>query len=630
VGDILLSFDPQSNTGTFLAEPTALAGPWQRLQSAALSLDPNAGLIPGRLTLAWYNCLNLFREFLPLQKPLGFMFHSDETSREALSRFLTELNETATAREGLLRQWTATEIEADIRTKGFTLRELRSFQLRDVAKLASLSAGANFSVPGAGKTTVALAIHLLTCLPEDKMLVICPKSAFPAWTEVVGDCITAEGGPYYSHGTFFNLSGLPRNTVAGVFATDQKYFVTNYEHFVALRDLFAFELATRQVHVVLDEAHRMKGGLLSQRGAALLSISNLPKRKDILTGTPMPQGASDLKSQLDFLWPGSSLGVRIVRGEAPRSVIAGLYSRTTKRELGLPPVTRQFVPVPMTGPQSALYGIVTNAVLQQLSSFNSANEFDVVRARRSVMRLLQLASNPLLAIRAITDEFALYEHGVIRALVEEPMSAKMRTTAELVRDNARAERKTVVWTIFTQNIIDLETELAELNPVSLYGAIPTGDPANEATREGRLRRFHDDPSCMTLIANPAAAGEGISLHEVCHEAIYLDRSYVSTHYLQSIDRIHRLGLAPDQTTTIRIVQATPPAGLGSIDHSVSRRLAIKIRALERLLEDPDLHEIALEEESAASNIEYNVEFDDVIDLIAELEGNVEFDENDAV
>jgi hypothetical protein len=126
-----------------------------------------------------------------------------------------------------------------------------------------------------------------------------------------------------------------------------------------------------------------------------------------------------------------------------------------------------------------------------------------------------------------------------------------------------------------------------------------------------------------LIANPAAAGEGISLHTVCHNAIYADRSYVSTHYLQSIDRIHRLGLPPDQETHIHIYRTRAPAQIGSVDLSVSRRLAQKIRGLEQTLGDPDLHQLAYDEENADDPIDYSVELQDLIDLIAELEGKAD-------
>lgn len=172
--------------------------------------------------------------------------------------------------------------------------------------------------------------------------------------------------------------------------------------------------------------------------------------------------------------------------------------------------------------------------------------------------------------------------------------------------------------------------LADLNPVTLYGAVPSGDPTDFDTREGRIKRFHDDDDCMVMIANPAAAGEGISLHMAAHEALYLDRSYVSTHFLQSIDRIHRLGLPEGTTTNVHIFQTRSPMGLGCIDHSVSRRLAKKVRALQELLDDEDLNKIALDEENADEPIDYDIDVQDLVDLVEELEGRKAFDENEGV
>lgn len=59
---------------------------------------------------------------------------------------------------------------------------------------------------------------------------------------------------------------------------------------------------------------------------------------------------------------------------------------------------------------------------------------------------------------------------------------------------------------------------------------------------------------MVMVANPAAASEGVSLHRVCHHAIYLDRTFNAAHYLQSEDRIHRFGLPKDQETIVEIVE----------------------------------------------------------------------------
>jgi hypothetical protein len=336
----------------------------------------------------------------------------------------------------------------------------------------------------------------------------------------------------------------------------------------------------------------------------------------------MPQAPSDLPSQLDFLWPGAGLGARISQGIAPRQVLGSLYVRTTKRELGLPKPHRKFIHVEMSPGQQALYSVVRSEALKQLSSLKYDHRVDIYNARRSVMTLLQLSVNPVSALRSMAEiqDISLIGSGIVDKVLEEGPSQKMLAVGALARQLSRENRKCVIWTIFTNSILEMERLLTDLNPVTLYGAIPTGEEEGSDTRESRIRRFHEDPACSVMIANPAAAGEGISLHEVCHEAIYLDRSYNTTHYLQSIDRIHRLGLRPDVETNIHIFQTIAPQGIGSIDRSVNRRLATKLRGLQQLLDDPDLHEIALDEENAADPTNYGIELDDLIDLIDELEG----------
>lgn len=62
-------------------------------------------------------------------------------------------------------------------------RPLREFQARDLGRLLALSHGANFSVPGAGKTTVAYALYEAERQRRAirRLLVVAPLSAFDAW-----------------------------------------------------------------------------------------------------------------------------------------------------------------------------------------------------------------------------------------------------------------------------------------------------------------------------------------------------------------------------------------------------------------------------------------------------------------
>ena len=610
-------------TGRFVKEGEPTSSIWERLQQAVFDLGLEYDSGPQSLELTWAGALTIVGQFASQQKALNFRFAArDEEAKNRLAAFVAQFKKVQAAKGSLQLAISEEEIEERLRREGFTKRKLEDFQVRDLQRLLSLENGANFSVPGAGKTTVTLALHILTRKPGQVLLVIGPKAAFAAWREVVADCV-APDAPHGNAEPFTIVTSGSEGLQKAV-DTGCTRLVLSYDMMIQRPEVVTQFIAQNQVHLVLDEAHRMKAGFGSLRGALLLNMAPLPIRRDILTGTPMPQAPSDIQSQLDFLWPGVGLGLQIARGDSPRQVLGQLYVRTTKQDLGLPKPHRHFLDVPMAPGQMALYGIVKNEFLRQVSLLSLDGRFDAPAARRSVMRLLQLSANPILALRAIADESIMLDSAILDEVVREGPSTKMRAVADHARALAKEDRKSVIWTIFTDTIHQMESLLADLNPVSLYGAVPTGEPTDPNTREGRISRFHDDPGCKVMIANPAAAGEGISLHKICHDAIYLDRSYVTTHYLQSIDRIHRLGLPKGVETNVHIYRTLAPMGLGCIDHSVSHRLRQKLRALQILLDDSDLHEIAFDEENSEDPIAWDISPEDVKDLIEALEGRATY------
>ncbi len=624
---IEIAFEPATLRGKFSLIGTPTNAIWDRLKQSALALGSNYRFEDQTIELSWQGALTLIREYGRLQRALDFRFRPIGEAKERIDAFVKQYRDAQAAKTSLVFALSEEEVRNRLASFGFTKRELRPFQMRDLRRLLALENGANFSVPGAGKTTVALALHLLTRKAGQHFLVVCPKSAFPAWREVIDDCIVADAPPVVRE-PFMFLSGRSEE-VQRALESGATRFVINYDLLISRPDLIQNHLATHPTHLLLDESHRMKAGIRSQRGALLLSLATLPVRRDILTGTPMPQSEEDISSQLNFLWPGLGYGEEIAAGRPPREVLGNLYVRTTKDELGLTPPSRTFVKVPMADGQLALYAVIKSEAIRELSNLNTARGLDLFKAKRSVMRLLQLSANPILALNAITADLPGFDSGIVEEVLSEGPSTKMRAVEARARELFRGGRKSVIWTIFTDTIHQMEGLLADLNPVSLYGAVPSGDPADISTREGRLRRFHEDKSCAVMVANPAAAGEGISLHHVCHDALYLDRTYVTTHYLQSIDRIHRLGLPSGTETNIEIFQTMTAPGLGCIDHSVSRRLAKKIRELERLLDDRDLHRIALDEENADEPIDYDISEQDILDLIEELEGRAFYNEDEA-
>src|SRR5690606_23626540 len=102
--------------------------------------------------------------------------------------------------------------------------------------------------------------------------------------------------------------------------------------------------SSHKVHLVLDEAHRAKRGIIGEWGRALLSLSPHVTRRDVLTGTPAPNHPRDLVFLLNFLWPSGRATARIpewalAAQPPPRAMrvinetISPLFVRTTKTEL---------------------------------------------------------------------------------------------------------------------------------------------------------------------------------------------------------------------------------------------------------------------------------------------------------
>lgn len=621
------------HSGKFILEPTALESPiWTRLKLAIRSRQAEHQISGSSIKLSWPDLLSVVRELgnKATQKSLNFRFIPEGEAIERLKAFAQQVRDTRNQRSTLAKQIDPAEIQANLKAKGFSKRTLKKFQIRDLAHLLALANGANFSVPGAGKTTVTFALHLLVHQPGLHLFVVAPKAANQAWKDIIQECL-GDDAPEWAKEPFTILDGREEDTQKALNSGGTR-FIISYDLMIRQQAILAAHFATTPTHLVLDESHRMKAGYQSQRGAFLLNIASLPVRRDILTGTPMPQAATDIESQLDFLWPGHGLGQEVVFGKSPREVLGNLYVRTTKKELGLKKPNREYIDVAMDDGQLALYSIVRNEFLRDFSKRMSSNlgESQLLKARRSVMRLLQLSVNPSLALTAMANDDFKIDSAIADEVMDHGDSSKMLAVMDRARELAKDGEKSVIWTIFTGTIHSFTSSLADLNPVYIHGGVPSGSESDSETREGKIRRFHEDDDCFVLVANPAAAGEGISLHTVCHNALYADRSYVSTHYLQSIDRIHRLGLPPDQETNIQIFRSKAPPQIGSIDLSVSRRLAEKIRNMQQLLDDPDLHEIALDEEEADDPIDYDVRLQDIIDLISELEGKAKQDFLDEV
>jgi hypothetical protein len=622
---VLVGYDVPRRRAVIRAAGEVDAGVWTRLAEEARQADPSGRVSFDSIEITWSAALRCIGRLSGQQSRLGFRFEaSDEEARRKLSEFVEQSRRIADLRSTAKLVITEEEVQSRLRGIGF-VRDLMPYQVRDVTHLVSLPSGANFSVPGSGKTTVALAVYGLTAAHETRMLVVAPKNAFSAWDEVLSDCLRPGSD---LDGAFTRLETSDLLEPYGI-ELAARYFLVSYDTAARNGDGLSALLTRAPFHLILDESHRIKAGEERRRGATLLGLSTLPVRKDILSGTPAPNQQRDLEPQIEFLFPGLPYSQQVVDAASPREVLRSLFVRTTKSELGLRAPCIQYPPVVMGEEQLLLYCLLKDAATRQIMEARQPGSSAQLRARRCVMYFLESSVNPKATVDALrlgTDfmETTPDVDAIFSAVLRAGDSNKILEACKRVRELVSNRKKVVVWTIFRRTLFRLEELLADLNPVLLYGSVPTGSATDPDTREGRIRRFlgragdRPDLESHVMIANPATAAEGISLHTACHDAIYLDRSYNAAHYLQSLDRINRIGLDPDQKTTITILESVAPAGVGSIDYSVRRRLSAKIRGMQTLLEDPDLGVLADFEDDADIPVDATIDLDDLADLLEEL------------
>jgi SNF2 family DNA or RNA helicase len=498
-------------------------------------------------------------------------------------------------------------------------RALRQFQIRDLGRLLGLSNGANFSVPGAGKTTVAYAVYESERAAGrvEQMLVVAPLSAFDAWQTEVNDCFPEGQRPVVA----------PLVDQAPI---DTEVLVVNYHRLDSRYEAVAHWVSQKPTLVLLDEAHRMKRGWDGTFGSACLSIAFLAARRDILTGTPAPQSPQDLIALMDYLWPGQGRGVlpadALVTPPPPdagaqvAAAISPLFVRTRKSELGLDPPQMRVVQIEPEPIQAEIYHALRDRYAGAFQ-VNMTDRATFASMGDIVMYLLEAATNPqLLTAGSGAEDDLSFRHppldvppgsalwDLLQRYNQFETPGKFRQLAELIEANAAQGRKTLVWSNFVRNLQGLERMLALHQPALIYGGIPSEQSGSTATRtrETELARFRTDPACAVLLANPAAMSEGVSLHQVCHDAIYLDRTFNAGQYLQSVDRIHRLGLPADQETRITFLLTT-----GTIDEVIDARIREKADRLGEMLDDPDISTMAL-----PSDEDYGPAIDSTADMVA--------------
>lgn len=481
------------------------------------------------------------------------------------------------------------EIKAHLESIGFK-RSLTINQLNNLKKISHLPGAATFSVPGAGKTTEALAFFFVNATDIDRLLVVAPKNAFSAWDEQLDACMGE------NYGKFLRLRG-GEAAIQIALRTNPRFMLITYDQLSRVKNTIVPLLSSGNIYMFLDESHRIKGGKQIKRADAILEMAHLPKRKLIMSGTPMPQSPKDMVSQFSFLYP-----TKDVTDTTVIDLIQPIFVRTTKGQLGIPKLDHRVVQVPMTQLQREIYKTLKSEVRRQLNPvLSDSSRYELRRIGKCVMKVMEFVSNPSL----LSNDMDYAFDRRVGALLLESDGPKIDYVCRRARQLAAEGKKVLIWSSFVQNVELIALRLSDLGAEFIHGGVDAGDESDFDTREGKIKRFHTDDTCKVLVANPAACSEGISLHKVCQYAIYLDRSFNAAHYMQSEDRIHRLGLSPDAKPQIEFVECED-----SIDQVVRTRLELKVKTMAQALEDSSLS-------VEISSVDYDEEAEDYDSLTAD-------------
>jgi SNF2 family DNA or RNA helicase len=516
-------------------------------------------------------------------------------------------------------------------------RRLRDHQRRGVLHALHAQHAANFSVPGSGKTTTTLAVLAAHRVAEtvDAAVMVGPLSSFRPWETEAEAALPGVLRVQRLH----NMTPDQRRRVYPQIGPDV-LLLMSYSAASTDEDELR-ELGLRlKLMLIVDESHRVKRFMGGTWTPALIRVAERATTRIILSGTPMPHSARDLWSQFTILWPGRELVgsrathvARINRGtERLVRYLAPFYTRTPKERLGLTPYTVRTQRVDAPEVQAEVYRELADG-LRRVATVEAtlADRLAALRRARPI-RLLQAASNPSLLtdfddffhVPAVPPEAGTFVERLDNYPQLGELPGKMGWVLDRLGELHSQEEKAVVWTSFLRNIDQFTRLVCERYGEQVFqvdGRVPAAggeeDDELDDNREQRIDRFLESEGFAVLVANPAACAESISLHSRCHRAFYLDRTYDCARWLQSIDRIHRLGLPEGVQVEVHVPQLYVD-DQPTIDGLVETSLARKEDAMTQFLRGAELRDAMLNEQDTINAAEGDD--DDLVEVLRYLSG----------
>lgn len=466
------------------------------------------------------------------------------------------------------------------------VRPLREKQAWDAFFMAVMRRSANFSVPGSGKTASVLGTfaYLRSKGLARRIVVVSPINAFGSWRDEWRSCFGSKcpcNSFSFHDRRNRNIRGEKRKYHLKFNVGSYNLLLLNYESVTGIEAELA-EICSRDTLLVFDEVHKVKrvGGL---RASGARALADETPFFIALTGTPIPNSYQDIYNLLHFISPDEydeffGFSSEFLKDPSPLDVAAinqavqPFFCRTNKRMLGVPEANEDIL-------IRVRASYEENDTLAELRRSLGRNPLAMI------IRVLQLESDQeMLESPVSTNDFeGLFDDGIagldemgacapLDVVHGSCASTKLEECVHLVQRLVAEGKSVIVWCVFIRSIENIERRLAKrgITVCTVHGGVDA---------EERARRIDDfkNGRRKVLVTNPHTLAESVSLHGVCHDAVYFECSYNFIHLLQSKDRIHRLGLPDGQYTQYYFLQTVFDlhGEEWSLDGNIYRRLLEK-------------------------------------------------------
>lgn len=469
------------------------------------------------------------------------------------------------------------------------VRKLREKQAWDSFFMFAMRKSANFSVPGSGKTSSVYGVFSFLSYKGlvDKIVMIGPRSSFISWKDEFYNCFGNKRKLELFNIQDYSNSRDKKNALLYKAVHKKNLLLFNYESLDSILEEVK-NIIDDKTLLVFDEVHKVKNPN-GKRAKNALKISYNARYTIALTGTPLPNSYLDIKNLLhilyheeynDFFGFGdaqlripSEYDIEIINKK-----IKPFFCRTTKKQLEVPEVNPDIIlPCKLSDKENKIFNILLLKYAKNKLAL--------------IIRLLQLESNPKMLLKAISEnqedfsaildttsdpediDYVDYSQDIKDLINSLGKTEKFNSCIQQVKQLNSEGKSVIIWCIFVDSIRQLASQLEKegISAGVIFGS------TSEEERKNILNKFKRK-EIDVLITNPHTLAESVSLHSVCHDAIYYEYSYNLVHLLQSKDRIHRLGLKEGQYTQYYFLQSIFVTRDGfeySLDQKIYQRLLEK-------------------------------------------------------